>query len=142
MPRRVLIVAFIVLCGGGHASAVTLGADAVISDRPPAAVVAREEAILQPMDAVPTTAHAGVVAIDGDENETEIGTMFDDCELGAEPPFGNLYDVQTIMDTSLEKDDHIKFQAGTHDKAISMGMDDYRKLVKPKVLEFSYHVMS
>ncbi len=51
-------------------------------------------------------------------------------------------DVQTVMDTSLEKDDHIKFQAGTHDKAISMSMDEYRELVKPKVLEFSYHVMS
>ncbi|MHC4170909.1 MAG: aminoacyl-tRNA deacylase [Planctomycetota bacterium] len=75
-------------------------------------------------------------------DETEIGRMFDDCELGAEPPFGNLYDVQTIMDTSLEKDDHIKFQAGTHDKALSIGMDDYRRLVEPKVLEFGYHVTS
>jgi len=75
-------------------------------------------------------------------DETEIGMMFDDCELGAEPPFGNLYDVATIMDTSLEKDDHIKFQAGTHDKAISMSMDDYRRLVEPKVMEFSYHVTS
>ena len=75
-------------------------------------------------------------------DEMEIGRMFDDCELGAEPPFGNLYDVQTIMDTSLEKDDHIKFQAGTHDKAISISMDDYRRLVEPKVLEFGYHVTS
>ena len=74
--------------------------------------------------------------------EAQIGTMFDDCELGAEPPFGNLYDLPTVMDKSLEKDDHIKFQAGTHEEAISMSMDDYRKLVKPKVLEFSYHVTS
>jgi len=74
--------------------------------------------------------------------ETEIGRMFDDCELGAEPPFGNLYGVRTIMDTSLEKDDHIKFQAGAHNKAISMSMDDYRRLVEPSVLEFCYHVTS
>lgn len=74
--------------------------------------------------------------------ETQIGRIFDDCELGAEPPFGNLYDLPTIMDKALEKDDHIKFQAGTHEKAISMSMDEYRELVKPKVLEFSYHVMS
>lgn len=73
-------------------------------------------------------------------DETEIGRIFNDCELGAEPPFGNLYDVETVMDTSLEKDDHIKFQAGTHDKAISISMDDYRRLVAPKVLEFGYHV--
>lgn len=74
--------------------------------------------------------------------EKEIGKIFDDCELGAEPPFGNLYDLPTIMDKSLEKDDHITFQAGTHEKAIRMSMDDYRKLVEPKVLEFSYHMTS
>jgi Ala-tRNA(Pro) deacylase len=74
--------------------------------------------------------------------EKEIGKIFDDCELGAEPPFGNLYDLPTVMDKVLEKDDHITFQAGTHEKAIRMSMDDYRKLVEPKVLEFSYHVTS
>lgn len=74
--------------------------------------------------------------------EKEIGKMFEDCELGAEPPFGNLYDLPTIIDKALEKDEHIMFQAGTHDKAIRMSMKDYRKLVAPKVLEFSYHVTS
>ena len=74
--------------------------------------------------------------------EKEIGKIFDDCELGAEPPFGNLYDLRTIMDKTLEEDDHIKFQAGTHEKAIRMSMDDYRKLVEPRVLEFSYHLTS
>lgn len=74
--------------------------------------------------------------------EKETGALFDDCELGAEPPFGNLYDLQTIMDKALEKDDHITFQAGAHDKAIRMSMDDYRKLVQPKILEFSYHMTS
>ncbi len=74
--------------------------------------------------------------------EKEIGEMFDDCELGAEPPFGNLYDLPVVMDKSLEKDDHIIFQAGTHDKAIRISMDDYRRLVKPKVLDFSYHMVS
>ena len=74
--------------------------------------------------------------------EQEIGKIFEDCDLGAEPPFGNLYDLPVVMDKALEKDDHITFQAGTHDKAIRMSMDDYQKLVKPKVLEFSYHMTS
>ncbi len=74
--------------------------------------------------------------------EKEIGKMFDDCELGAEPPFGNLYDLSTIIDKALEKDDHITFQGGTHEKAIRMSMEDYLRLVEPKVLEFSYHVTS
>ena len=74
--------------------------------------------------------------------EKEFKDLFPDCELGAEPPFGNLYDLPTIMDKVLEKDDHIMFQAGSHEKAIRMSMADYRKLVQPKVLEFSYHMTS
>lgn len=71
--------------------------------------------------------------------ENQIGKIFPDCDLGAEPPFGNLYDLPTIMDKSLEKDDHILFQAGSHEKAIRMSMADYRKLVAPQILDFSYH---
>lgn len=74
--------------------------------------------------------------------ETEIGEMFDDCDLGAEPPFGNLYDLPVIIDKALTDDDHIVFQAGSHDHAVRMSMDDYRNLVKPKVLDFSYHMTS
>lgn len=74
--------------------------------------------------------------------ENQIGRMFEDCDLGAEPPFGNLYDLPTIIDKALEADDHITFQAGTHEQAIRMSMADYRRLVEPKVLEFSYHVTS
>lgn len=74
-------------------------------------------------------------------DEREIEEIFDDCELGAEPPFGNLYDMPVIMDKALTKDDHIIFQAGTHDHAIKLRMDDYRRLVEPKVMEFSYHMV-
>ncbi len=74
--------------------------------------------------------------------EEEIGKMFPDCEVGAEPPFGNLYDLPTIVDKAMEQDDHIMFQAGSHEKSISMSMADYKKLVAPKILEFSYHVAS
>jgi len=71
-------------------------------------------------------------------DEDEIGKLFPDCELGAEPPFGNLYDLSTVMERSLEADDHILFQAGTHGKAIRMDMADYRRLVQPKVLDFTF----
>jgi Ala-tRNA(Pro) deacylase len=74
--------------------------------------------------------------------EEEVGRLCGDCELGAEPPFGNLYDMPTLMDKALEADDHIVFQAGSHDKAVRIKMADYRKLAKPKVLEFSYHLGS
>ena len=71
-------------------------------------------------------------------DEDEIGKLFPDCELGAEPPFGNLYDLPTVIDQTLEQDDHIMFQAGTHGKAVRLSMADYRKLVEPKVLEFTF----
>jgi Ala-tRNA(Pro) deacylase len=74
--------------------------------------------------------------------EEEVGNLFTDCELGAEPPFGNLYDLPTIMDKSLEDDDHIVFQAGSHDKAVKITMADYRKLVNPEILDFSYPLAS
>jgi Ala-tRNA(Pro) deacylase len=72
--------------------------------------------------------------------EKDIAAIFGDCALGAEPPFGNLYDLPTIMDKALEDDDHITFQAGTHEKTVRMSMDDYRRLVNPRILEFSYHM--
>lgn len=72
-------------------------------------------------------------------DEDEFSKLFSDCELGAEPPFGNLYDMETIMDSSLEGDDHITFQGGSHKTAITIEMEDYKRLVHPKVLNFSYH---
>jgi len=91
------------------------------------------------MDALKSKLGAKSVELLG---EKDIGQIFGDCELGAEPPFGNLYDLPTIMDKSLEKDEHIMFQGGTHDKAIRISMADYRRLVSPKVLEFSYQAGS
>lgn len=70
--------------------------------------------------------------------EKDIEELFVDCELGAEAPFGNLYEMTTIVDKSLIADKHIMFQAGSHDRAIQMNMDDYCQLVSPKVLDFSY----
>ena len=73
-------------------------------------------------------------------DEKELGEIFEDCELGAEPPFGNLYNLPVIMDKALTSDDHIIFQDGSHDHAIKLNMEDYRKLVEPKVMDFSYHM--
>ena len=73
-------------------------------------------------------------------DEDEIAKIFTDCEIGAEPPFGNLYGLTTIMDKSLEKDDHILFQADSHERGVRMKMADYLRLAKPKVLEFSYQM--
>lgn len=72
-------------------------------------------------------------------DEEEVRSLFPDCEEGAEPPFGGLYGVRTLMDSALEDDDHIVFQAGTHDRAIHMKMDDYLALAEPEIVDFAYH---
>ena len=69
--------------------------------------------------------------------ESEIANLFPGCQVGAEPPFGNLYGLPTLMHKALERDDHLLFQAGTHEEAIRMSMADYQKLVAPKVLDFT-----
>lgn len=71
--------------------------------------------------------------------EEEFARLFPDCEPGAEPPFGNLYDVETIVDKSLAGDEDIYFNAGTHYEAVEMEYSKYEELVRPRVAEFAVH---
>ncbi len=68
--------------------------------------------------------------------ENEITGLFPDCELGAMPPFGNLYGLPVYVDRSLTEDEEIVFQAGTHSDAIRMRYWDFAALVFPVVAEF------
>lgn len=72
-------------------------------------------------------------------DESEMAKLFPDSALGAEPPFGDLYDLETIMDKTLEADEFIVFQGGSHEQAIKMDMDEYKRIAQPKVLSFTYH---
>ncbi len=67
-------------------------------------------------------------------SEDEFGVAFPDCEVGAMPPFGNLYDVDTYVTESLINNDEIAFSAGTHNELVKMGYRDFEELVKPKIL--------
>lgn len=71
--------------------------------------------------------------------EEEFAPLFPDCEVGAMPPFGNLYDVPVYVDKALAEDETIVFQAGTHTDTVSMKYADYQRLVKPRVAEFARH---
>lgn len=72
--------------------------------------------------------------------EEDFARLFPDCEPGAEPPFGNLYNVDTIVDKSLTEDEHIFFNAGSHYEAVEIDYKDYDRTVKPKVAEFAVHM--
>ncbi len=69
--------------------------------------------------------------------EPEFRDRFPECETGAMPPFGNLYDMPVYVDAMLELDKVIAFNAGTHVELIQMHYADYARLVKPKIAKFS-----
>jgi Ala-tRNA(Pro) deacylase len=71
-------------------------------------------------------------------SETEFESKFPDCELGAMPPFGNLYDLDVYVAESLAEDEEITFNACSHRELIRLPYEDFEKLVQPKVLRFSY----
>lgn len=71
-------------------------------------------------------------------DEKQMAELFADSEIGAEAPFGNLYNLQTLMDKSLAKDKEITFLAGSHETSIHMSMDEYERLARPMILKFSY----
>jgi Ala-tRNA(Pro) deacylase len=70
-------------------------------------------------------------------SEKEFVGYFPKCELGAMPPFGNLFRLPVFVSRELRKDEEIVFNAGTHVDAIRMRYADFERLVQPKVFEFS-----
>lgn len=70
--------------------------------------------------------------------EKEFKDLLPDCEIGATPPFGNLYDMKVIADKSLSTQEVIAFCAGSHTELIQLSYQDFEKLVKPKVVAFSF----
>ena len=69
--------------------------------------------------------------------EREFEDRFPDCEIGAMPPFGNLYGMDVFVEESLMKDKEIAFNAGSHIELIKLLYEDFARLVKPKVARFS-----
>jgi Ala-tRNA(Pro) deacylase len=71
-------------------------------------------------------------------HEEDLDFLFPDCQTGAMPPFGNLYGVPVIVDTSLATDEEIVFNACSHTKAIRMKFADYGRLVRPRISFFAH----
>ena len=70
-------------------------------------------------------------------DEREFKDRFPECEIGAMPPFGNLYGMDVFVAESLTKQEEIAFNAGSHTELIQTGYKDFERLVKPEVLKFS-----
>ena len=71
-------------------------------------------------------------------NEVEFKDKFSDCDVGAMPPFGNLYGLDVYAADILAKDEQIAFNACSHTELIQLAYKDFEKLVKPRLIKFSY----
>jgi Ala-tRNA(Pro) deacylase len=69
--------------------------------------------------------------------EDEIGRLLPDCEEGAIPPFGNLYQLPVYVSPVLGESERITCVAGSHEEAIRLAYRDWERLVRPQVIDFS-----
>ena len=70
-------------------------------------------------------------------SEIEFTGLFPDCDVGAMPPFGNLYGLPVYVEESLTRDEEIVFNAGTHQDTLWMKYADFARLVQPQVARFA-----
>jgi Ala-tRNA(Pro) deacylase len=77
-------------------------------------------------------------ALDAEEvglaEEHDLTKLFPDCELGAMPPFGNLYGLPVYVASELADDQEIVFNAGTHTELVRMRYRDFEALVRPRIV--------
>ena len=71
--------------------------------------------------------------------EREFKDAFADCETGAMPPFGNLYNMTVYADAGLAENEEITFSAGTHRELVRMNWFDIVRLVNPIVADLTHH---
>jgi Ala-tRNA(Pro) deacylase len=69
--------------------------------------------------------------------EEEFKDTFADCEVGAMPPFGNLYGVPVYVERTLAEDETIVFRSGSHTQTMSISYSDFERLVEPTVAQFA-----
>ncbi len=69
--------------------------------------------------------------------EREFKDAFPECDVGAMPPFGNLYDMKVYVAETLAEDEEIAFSAGSHTELIRLAYADFEKAVSPNVVRIS-----
>ena len=70
-------------------------------------------------------------------SEGEFAERFPECEVGAMPPFGNLWGLTVFVDNRLREDEQIVFNAGSHDELVKLAYTDYERLVNPVAVQLS-----
>jgi Ala-tRNA(Pro) deacylase len=62
--------------------------------------------------------------------EPEIEPLFADCALGAIPPIGDAFGLETMVDDRLLATDDIYFEGGDHRTLVHVAAGDWRRLMK------------
>lgn len=65
--------------------------------------------------------------------EDEFTSRFPECEIGAMPPFGNLFGLPVVVDPAVEKDEYVYFNAGNHAQTVHLRYKDFERLVTPRL---------
>ena len=68
-------------------------------------------------------------------SEDEIAGLFKDCDLGAIPPVGQAYGMETVIDCELECCNEIYIEAGNHEDVVHMSGGAFHKLMTDSVYE-------
>lgn len=73
-------------------------------------------------------------------HEETIAELFRDCELGSIPPFGSMYGLRTVVDSTFTGDQNIVFEGNHHDEAIIMSFRDFERIEHPRTATLSFAV--
>ncbi|UCH52250.1 MAG: YbaK/EbsC family protein [Pseudomonadota bacterium] len=63
-------------------------------------------------------------------DESRIAPIFKDCDVGAIPPLGMAYGMETVVDDSLVGQPEIYFEAGDHEDLVCVSGEQFLALLK------------
>jgi Ala-tRNA(Pro) deacylase len=96
-------------------------------------------AAVQKMDFAKLKAFLGCRKV-GLADEQKVALLFPDDEMGAQPPFGGEAGLPVYAEKTLEENDSVVFNAGTHQDMVRIKLKDYLELAKPTFAEFGEHL--
>ncbi len=66
--------------------------------------------------------------------EKDFKSLFPRCEIGAMPPFGNLYGIEVFVSRGLANQQTFYFTGGNHEELIEMEFATFVRLVDPIII--------
>ena len=62
-------------------------------------------------------------------DEPRIAMLFEDCDLGAVPPIGMAWGVETIVDDELDASEVVYMEGGDHERLLKMSHEQFHMLM-------------